>query len=229
MTQKPAHPTGVPHVDAEPDYGWRSAQPTCSQPYVFPAVSAALAALNVRDVLDIGSGNGALCAELADQGYRMTGFEADAGGVAIARAAHPAIRFVQGSVEDAPSTAFGGVASFDAVVSTEVIEHLYAPHHLPYFAAAALREGGHLIVTTPYHGYAKNLALSVFDKWDHHHTALWHGGHIKFWSRRTLTALLRENGFVVTRFAGLGRLPFLWRSMLLVAQKVAQKQEDGSR
>lgn len=203
--------------DAE--YGWQSPRPTCSQPYVFPAVSGVFASLGSRRALDIGSGNGALCASLTAQGYDMTGIEADGGGVAIARAAHPGIRFIHGKVEDDPTRLLQGEAPFDTVVSTEVIEHLYSPHRLPRFAAGVLGPGGHLVLTTPYHGYLKNLALSVFDKWDHHHTALWHGGHIKFWSRRTLGALLHENGFEVVQFVGLGRAPWLWRSMLLVARK----------
>jgi hypothetical protein len=37
-----------------------------------------------------------------------------------------------------------------------------------------------LIITTPYHGYLKNIALSVSVKFDHHVNPLWDGGHIKF-------------------------------------------------
>jgi predicted RNA methylase len=33
------------------------------------------------------------------------------------------------------------------------------------------------------------------------------GGHIKFWSRRTLTALLEDNGFRGMGFSGAGRVP----------------------
>lgn len=105
------------------------------------------------------------------------------------------------------------------MVSTEVIEHLFSPHLLPRFAAGVLKPGGWLVISTPYHGYLKNLALSLVDKWDDHHTPLWHGGHIKFWSRATLSRLLEENGFVVEGFSGVGRLPWLWKSMVLVARK----------
>lgn len=76
------------------------------------------------------------------------------------------------------------------------------------------------MISTPYHGYLKNLALSAFNKWDKHHTPLWHGGHIKFWSRRTLTSLIEANGFRVTEFHGVGRAPWLWKSMILVARAV---------
>lgn len=83
----------------------------------------------------------------------------------------------------------------------------------------ALKPNGLLVLSTPYHGYLKNLALSVLDAWDTHHTPLWHGGHIKFWSRRTLGQLLSENGFETIGFSGVGRLPYLWKSMILVARK----------
>ena len=105
---------------------------------------------------------------------------------------------------------------FDAVVSTEVIEHLFSPHLLPLSARPMLREGGYLIVSTPYYGYLKNIAISVLGKWDFHHASLWHGGHIKFWSRKTLTRLLEANGFKVTAFHGVGRLPWLWKWMILL-------------
>lgn len=107
----------------------------------------------------------------------------------------------------------------EAVVSTEVVEHLFAPHLLPAFAAQCLAPGGVLIVSTPYHGYIKNLLLAVFGKWDHHHTALWCGSHIKLFSRKTLSRLLEESGFAVQSFHGVGRFPWLWKSMILVAQK----------
>jgi hypothetical protein len=60
--------------------------------------------------------------------------------------------------------------------------------------------------------------LSVFNKWDKHHTPLWDGGHIKFWSKHTLSSLLSEEGFEVKEFIGCGRVPYMWKSMLLVGQ-----------
>jgi hypothetical protein len=54
---------------------------------------------------------------------------------------------------------------------------------------------------------------------DNHYSALWDGGHIKFWSRSTLTTLLQEHGFRVIRFEGAGRVPLLWKSMIVTAQR----------
>ena len=110
---------------------------------------------------------------------------------------------------------------FNLVVSMEVVEHVYSPRQWARGCYKALKPGGFLICSTPYHGYLKNLALSLFNKWDSHWSPLYEGGHIKFWSRKTLTKLLSDAGFRAEgiSFRGAGRLPYLWKSMLLRATK----------
>jgi 2-polyprenyl-6-hydroxyphenyl methylase/3-demethylubiquinone-9 3-methyltransferase len=112
-----------------------------------------------------------------------------------------------------------GEGSFDAIVSAEVVEHLYSPRDLTQSAFRLLKGGGILILTTPYNGYLKNVVLSVTGTMDRHWTALWDGGHIKFWSWTTLRCLLAEAGFITPEFHGAGRLPFLWKSMVVRARK----------
>jgi 2-polyprenyl-3-methyl-5-hydroxy-6-metoxy-1,4-benzoquinol methylase len=201
------------------NYGWSSAQGPQSCGYIAPRILKVLEQLRVNRVVDLGAGNGALCSEIAATGYQVVGVEYDKEGIEVARTSHPDIPFYNYGVQDNPTDLLVKEQLFDAVVSTEVIEHLFSPHLLPIYAQGVLKEGGYLIITTPYHGYLKNLALSLFGAWDHHHTALWHGGHIKFWSRATLTRLLSENGFNVIDFSGVGRYPYLWKSMVIVAQK----------
>ena len=208
----------VADVGAE-GYGWSDGTAPHSTGYIAPVVLRVLRDLGARRVLDLGAGNGSFSARLSAAGHDVVGVEVDPQGVAIARGTHKGLRFHQYSVDDAPAQLLRHETVFDAVVSTEVIEHLYAPHHLVQYAHAVLRDDGWLIVTTPYHGYLKNLALSIAGRWDHHHTSLWLGGHVKFFSRTTLSSLLHAHGFEVVRFVGIGRLPLLWKSMLLVARK----------
>jgi len=148
----------------------------------------------------------------------VTGVDSSKTGIAAARNLLPSAKFYEMRVYD--DTERLPDRDFDAVVSTEVVEHLYSLQALPCFASSILRPSGLLIIFTPYHGFLKNLAVSLFNGWDAHHTPLWEGGHIKFWSRKTLTHLLEKNGFVVISFHGAGRLPLLWKSMILVARKV---------
>lgn len=202
-------------------YGWQTSAEPESGGYITPEVLRILKRLKVGRVCDIGSGNGALAGALRDAGLQAVGVEYDKQGVEVARQHFPGINFYNLGVQDDPAPVMAAEGqAFDAVVSTEVVEHLFSPHLLPAFARQIVAGGGYLVISTPYHGYLKNLALSVFNKWDKHHTPLWHGGHVKFWSRKTLTQLLEANGFRVTEFHGAGRLPWLWKSMILVAKAV---------
>jgi 2-polyprenyl-3-methyl-5-hydroxy-6-metoxy-1,4-benzoquinol methylase len=181
---------------------------------------------SVRRVLDAGCGNGHLARRIAAAGYEVTGFDSSTSGVALARDAKDNVRFDVVSGYDDLRAHFG--SEFDACVCVEVVEHLYDPRRFTARILDVLRPGGLFIVTTPYHGYLKNLALALTGKMDSHHTALWDGGHIKFWSRTTLTRLLREVGFASIQFEGAGRMPLLWKSMVLTARKPNGRRELSS-
>jgi 2-polyprenyl-3-methyl-5-hydroxy-6-metoxy-1,4-benzoquinol methylase len=202
------------------DYGWTSNNYPESCNYITPEILKILNNMGVERVADIGSGNGSLCAELAKNNFYCIGIEYDKGGVEVSKKNYPAINFYNLGVQDDAASLINKEGKFDAVVSTEVIEHLFSPHLLPLFAQKILKPNGKLIITTPYHGYLKNILLSIFNKWDSHHTPLWEGGHIKFWSRMTLQKLLEKNGFKVVEFQGAGRVPFLWKSMIITAVKI---------
>jgi 2-polyprenyl-3-methyl-5-hydroxy-6-metoxy-1,4-benzoquinol methylase len=198
-------------------YHFDSADPPHTEAYVTPHIVACCRRLKANRILDLGCGNGALCAALSKTGADVVGCDPSEDGLTFARHAHPQISFHSLSVYDDPSAL--AARKFDAVVSTEVIEHLFQPRSLPRFAFRVLRSGGYLLLSTPYHGYLKNLALSVTGNWDRHWSPLWDGGHIKFWSRGTLDALLTEEGFEFVEFIGAGRVPYLWKSMVVVYRK----------
>lgn len=201
------------------NYGWTDAEGPYSCSYTLPKILSVLKQLGVYRVVDIGAGNGKLCYEASRAGFQVVGVEYDKAGVEVARSTYPAITFYKYGIQDDPALLLAQEKKFDAVVSTDVIEHLFSPHLLPLYAGEILKEEGYLVISTPYHGYLKNLAISILHKWDSHHTTLWHGGHIKFWSRSTISQLFRENGFNVIGFFGVGRMPFLWKSMIVVGQK----------
>ena len=96
----------------------------------------------------------------------------------------------------------------------DVIEHLFYPKELVRSARRCLKPGGRLILSTPYHGYLKNIALSVSGKMDKHFTCLWDGGHIKFFSVATLKELLESEQYKDIQFTFAGRFPYFWKAML---------------
>jgi 2-polyprenyl-6-hydroxyphenyl methylase/3-demethylubiquinone-9 3-methyltransferase len=124
-----------------------------------------------------------------------------------------------GSAYDDLSNQYG---QFPLVLSLEVVEHLYFPRKFARTVYDLLELGGTAIISTPYHGYWKNVALAVSGKMDAHFTALWDHGHIKFWSMKTIGVLLREAGFGAISFKRGGRVPALAKSMIAVARKEAK-------
>jgi len=145
-------------------------------------------------VFEIGSGAGVVGSAIASQGIRYAGIEPDPTSLATCRREHPDLNVVPASCYDEPYSL--GLGKFDLVLSNDVIEHVYEPRRFVTFARAHLNAGGKFVCCTPDYGnYWRNLLLSLFNKWDHHHAVLWDGGHIKFFSKSTLSTVLSEGGF----------------------------------
>ncbi|MCT0225926.1 bifunctional 2-polyprenyl-6-hydroxyphenol methylase/3-demethylubiquinol 3-O-methyltransferase UbiG [Synechococcus sp. CS-1328] len=201
------------------DYGWGDGVPHTQAYLIRPLLCfLELGPGSGSRVLDLGCGNGALCDLLHQRGYRVVGVDPSPSGIAVAQRRHPTITFHQ-AVASAEELKALSLPPFDVVISTEVVKHCFSPRDWATAAFEALRPGGQLICSTPYHGYLKNLTLAASGRLDAHFTALWEGGHIKFWSRRSLSQLLQEAGFQDLHCRGAGRLPGMWKSMLMAGWK----------
>ena len=201
------------------DYGFNHTAATYVHGYIAAPVLSLLDPKINKNILDVGCGNGSLVKYFVKNGYNAYGTDASESGIKLA-AEFSADRFaVQDlSIDELPGK-FDHL-TFDTITATEVIEHLYDPRGFVKFCKKILLKngGGEIILTTPYHGYIKNLALAIAGKWDQHADPLWDGGHIKLWSKNKLSALLIEQGFTITNFVGCGRVPYLWKSMIIKAK-----------
>lgn len=173
----------------------------------------------LHDVFDLGCGNGYLAHRLVQAGFNAIGVDASPSGITAAKQRYgKSSQFICADISSKESVAQLRGSSCDAVIASEVIEHLYRPADIVETAKRLLRPDGWLLLTTPYHGYIKYLILTLFGKMDKHLNPLWDGGHIKFFSVRTLSVLLEINGMSVKKFTFYGRLPFLWKSMICIAK-----------
>lgn len=198
---------------ASEEFLWGSSEAPESHKYLVPPVLAALRSAGSKTVLDLGCGNGAFTSTLTAEGFDVTGLDFSESGIELARAEHPGAKF--GVYEIGSPLPAEHVHAYDAVVSTEVIEHLLLPRQLMTCARDALKPGGMFVVSTPFHGYLKNLALALTGKFDSHWHPLRDYGHVKFFSRSTLTQLFEESGFEDLQFQAVGRVPMLAKSMIL--------------
>lgn len=197
------------------EYGWQEGK-TPAHDYLYPTFRSLMGNNKEIRILDVGCGNGYIANKLISEGFNVYGIDASTQGINEANKANIDRFFIQDiSSKELPKELKD--IKFDTIISTEVIEHLYDPRGYVDFCKNILLKngGGELIISTPYHGYLKNLVMAITGKLDNHFTVLWDGGHIKFWSKKTLIKLLEEYGFKSFVFKGSGRLPYLWKSMFI--------------
>lgn len=203
------------------EFAYTSPDPTWSNSYLWPELLRILAreAPAPRTVFELGCGNGATARLLARHGYSVTGVDPSTSGIAIAKE-HPSERlhFEVGSTSDDLAGRFG---RFPVVVSLEVIEHCPSAREYMRAFTSLLAPGGVGIISTPYHGYVKNLAVIALGRFDHHFNPLWEGGHLKFFTIRKLRELFAEFGCSTPAFHRVGRVPIVAKSVMAVIRKDA--------
>ncbi len=203
-------------TDNIPEYGYRDL--TCWSDYLWPTIREAVEANNFRErkAFDLGCGNGSVSNLLSGLGFQVVGVDPSDSGIRLASTSFPHLKFYKGSAYDDLAGRYG---RFPLVVSLEVVEHCYDPRRFASTLYALVEDDGMAIISTPYHGYFKNLSLAIAGKWDDHLGPLWDGGHIEFFSVATLRTLLAEAGFRDIRMVRVGRIPLLAKSMIAIVRK----------
>ncbi|MDA9588803.1 class I SAM-dependent methyltransferase [Candidatus Pelagibacter sp.] len=108
---------------------------------------------------------------------------------------------------------------FNYVTTIEVIEHQYDPFKFMEYLEKIVKKNGFLLISTPFHGYFKNLIMSIFGLMDNHFTALWNHGHIKFFSIKTLKKLISNYKFEIVDISYSGRIYPLSSSMIFLLKR----------
>lgn len=166
-------------------------------------------------VLDVGCGEGWFTAELARAGAHAVGVEVAEEPLRRARRRDSQLAFEL--VASAVAWPFSD-AEFDAVWAGEVIEHVPDTAGWLSELRRVLRPGGVLLLSTPDHGPLSVLASALrprrLDAWLDPRS-----DHVRFYTRRTLAALLDDFGFVAVDVRGSGGLPLARRTLLASARR----------
>ena len=181
-----------------------------------------------RNVLDIGSSNGILLFNLKERFDELIGLEYSTAACAQAAVNLQGWKFrsISGSAEDMSEIAAGSV---EVIISADVIEHIPDVYAAVGEMFRVLEPGGRLIINTPnvasmmkrfrlMTGRFPSTSLSNEGLGDSDHSdPLFDGGHLHYFTYRSLRILLERAGFQVIQeigFGRFGRAHQIWPSLL---------------
>ncbi len=156
-------------------------------------------------VLDLGCGDGAFTAAVAQAGATPVGIEVARAALGRARTRHPALDFRLAPI-DGPLPLED--CSFDLVWASEVIEHVADTARWLSEVRRVLVPRGRLLLTTPAHGRLR-IALGGIERFSEPL-----GDHLHLYTRRSLRAVLDELGFGDVEVRAVGGPPLLRRMLL---------------
>ena len=173
-------------------------------------------------VLDVGCGNGVISRFLGSKGYKVHGVDLSEKAIAQARSLNnlPNVTF---DVVNAEQLAEQGI-QYDAVICSEVLEHLNKPSDLLKNIFSLLRDDGKLVVTVPNgkgprevlvtkpvqrmqkkNGLIWRLILKMKSTLGYKGTTIQSAAddltHIQFFSKKDLEKLSSDNNYRIIKFA----------------------------
>ena len=188
-------------------------------------------------VLDIGCGSGHLLFQLRHRYAQLVGLEFSPHRLEQARInlAHLAFKAVQGSAEHMPDLADD---SLDCVVSADTIEHVPDVYRAAAEMFRVLRPGGLLVINTPNIAFVKKrllLLLGRFPSTSQRNEGLgsdvlFDGGHLHYFTFRSLSLLLQRAGFRIechVTYGRWGRQHHLYPPLLSGGAQVVARKLGG--
>ncbi len=185
-------------------------------------------------LLDVGCGNGYLLYQLRRRFKTLIGLEYSAHRLEQAKINLSSAAFVPvlGSAENMSEIASSSV---DSIVSADTIEHVPDVYPAAAELFRVLRPGGILVINTPNIAFAKKRLLLLLGRFPSTSQPneglgsdiLFDGGHLHYFTFRSLSLLLERAGFVIEELIGFGKLgrlhnihpPLLSGGVQLVARK----------
>ena len=169
------------------------------------------------ELLDVGCGNGTMTRNISVKFKKTPGIDLSKEGINQAKKYNSEIlNFMNMDMENLIIKE----NKFDFITSFEVIEHQYLPDLFLKNISKLLKNDGYFLVSTPFHGYIKNLLIVLLNKHDSHYNPLWRHGHIKFFSMKTFKKTLDDCGFKIIKHKFSGRFYPISSSMIFLCKKI---------
>ena len=164
-------------------------------------------------VLDIGCGNGQLLYQFKNTYTQLIGLEYSSHRLEQAKVNLAGLNFLglQGSAEDMMQIES---ESIDRIISADTNEHIPDVYAAVAEMYRVLKPGGYLVINTPNIAFIKKRLLLLLGRFPSTSQAnegigsdiLFDGGHLHYFTFRSLRIVLEKAGFEITKKIGYGKL-----------------------
>ncbi|MBI2596891.1 class I SAM-dependent methyltransferase [Candidatus Daviesbacteria bacterium] len=183
--------------------------------YKWPAIKGLIPKTSKLKILDFGCGTGDILQQVIGINPNSQYLGIDVSSIALKKAKDrfPKAKFYH--IEDGDKIPLK-TSSIDFILMLDVIEHIYNTKSTIKELYRILKPGGKILLSTPYHGFLKNLILIsfFFEQYFDPESA-----HIRQYSKKSLVSQLESTGFSVVRFDYFGRFFPVSRAMYVLAKK----------
>ncbi|PYM31719.1 MAG: class I SAM-dependent methyltransferase [Candidatus Rokuibacteriota bacterium] len=148
-----------------------------------------------RRILDVGAADGIVSRRLTERGWRVTGLEGDPA-LAQAGARHCERMLTANLNREIPEVA----GPFDAILYGDVLEHLVDPLRVLVELDRALVPDGFVVISVPNIAHLYIRLLLLVGRFDYIDRGILDDSHLRFFTERSLRALIADAGLTVERF-----------------------------
>ena len=152
-------------------------------------------------VLDVGCSAGGFGKLLKDKGLTVWGIEP------IAHAANQAKSKIDHVINDIFDEKILNIIQdqkFDCIFFIDVLEHMVDPYSAINFSKKILKSNGYIISSIPnVLRYSNILNILKKQDWEYVEAGIMDKGHLRFFSKKSITRLFKESGFTILTMDGI--------------------------
>jgi glycosyltransferase involved in cell wall biosynthesis/cyclopropane fatty-acyl-phospholipid synthase-like methyltransferase len=149
-------------------------------------------------VLDAGCFDGRFADLARQRGHHVTGLDRQK----MDGVAQRVDAFIEADLNEPLPLVLHG--AFDVVVAGDILEHVVEPHSLLSDLTRALRPGGEILVSVPNFGHWYPRGRTAVGKFDYDQRGPLDRGHLRFFTRDSIEALIANCGLRITDRATVG-------------------------